>query len=243
MPRLYLYIMLNDDLSRCAEAASLLWQKGWAERNGGNLLMRLDDDRLRFRPAISEPLPCGCKVPHLVGRYFYCKGSGHRMRDLAKAPLEHGSIIRICDDAEHFVILMEHPIRPTSELTAHLMIHNQMIKSRPEMRVSLHTHPLSLVALSHVDTLCEGDTLTRTLHSMIPEARLFCPQGIAVVPYLEPGGRRLATSSCSAIAAHDIILWRKHGVLSVGPDPIEAFDTIDIMEKAADIYIRLRCLQ
>ena len=232
--------MLQQDLNLCAEAAALLWQKGWAERNGGNLVVRLDDDRLRFRPAISEPVPCGCRVPHLVGMFLYCKGSGHRMRDLAKAPLEHGSVIRICEGGEHYQIVMEHPIRPTSEITAHLLIHNTLVATGSTHRCSLHTHPQSLIALSHIDDVCQNGSLTSTLHSMLPEARLFVPRGIGIVPYLEPGSRRLASATMRSVEGHDIVLWRKHGVLAVGPDPIEAFDTIDIMEKSADIYLRLR---
>ncbi|MCF0212450.1 MAG: rhamnulose-1-phosphate aldolase [Bacteroidales bacterium] len=235
--------MLFPELIPVAETAALLWQKGWAERNGGNMVVRVDSSHLVYHPVVSVPIPIGASVPHLKGMHFYCKGSGHRMRDVAKSPLEHGSIIRILDDAEHYAIVFERPIRPTSEITAHLLIHNQMVANASPNKVSLHTHPTTLVALSHIDSLCTGDTLTRTLHAMLPEARLFCSKGINIVPYLEPGSSRLARSTTRAITEHDIVLWRKHGVLAVGPDPIEAFDTIDIMEKAADIYLRFQTLQ
>lgn len=70
-----------------AEVAGYLWQKGWAERNGGNITVNVTehvDDEIRRMPAISEPRPIGMTLPHLKGCYFYCKGTNRRMRDLAR---------------------------------------------------------------------------------------------------------------------------------------------------------------
>ena len=41
------------------------------------------------------------------------------------------------------------------------------------------------------------------------------------------------------------MMWfygRKHGVLAVGKDPVEAFDMIDILNKSAQIYLRARAM-
>lgn len=236
---------MNDSIELCAQVADLLWKKGWAERNGGNLMVRLSEEEtslIKAQPT-SSPYPCGCHVPHLSGCYFYSKASGHRMRDVAHSPMHHGCMIRIMEDGEHYEILGREPLKPTSEVTAHLMIHEQLVRDNSPHRASLHSHPTTLVALSHIDELCEGDTLTKTLHEMIPEARLFVPRGINIVPYLEAGSQALAEETVHAIRNCEIVLWRKHGALSVGPDIMEAFDTIDIMEKAADIYWRLRSIK
>ena len=89
---------LKKALDSVAEVAGYLWKKGWAERNGGNLTLNITeyvDDQMRTLPAISGVLPIGVTLPNLKGCYFYCKGTGKRMRDLARDPMSAGSIIRM----------------------------------------------------------------------------------------------------------------------------------------------------
>ena len=84
-----------------AEVTGYLWQKGWAERNGGNITVNVTefmDDECKAMKAISDVKQIGMTLPQLKGKYFYCKGTGKRMRDLAKEPMQNGSIIRILDD-------------------------------------------------------------------------------------------------------------------------------------------------
>ncbi len=238
----------TDIIKQCGEVAGMLWQRGWAERNGGNLVVLLPSDiepDILALPPLTQPIDTQVSVPHLANRFLYCKGGGCRMRDLADTPMEYGSIIRILPDGLHYVIVACKPIHPTSELPAHLSIHNMMAAQGINHTATLHTHPQSLIALSHNEKLLEGldaspNALTSLLWDMLPEARLFVPRGIGIVPYLEPGSVALAQSTMRGLEDHDIVLWAKHGVLAVGPNIIEAFDTIDIMEKSADIYLRSR---
>lgn len=49
---------LAREINKVAEVAGYLWQKGWAERNGGNITINVTefvDDEIRQMPAISEP--------------------------------------------------------------------------------------------------------------------------------------------------------------------------------------------
>ena len=92
---------LVKEVNKVAEVAGYLWQKGWAERNGGNITVNITeyvDDEIRQMPAISEVKQIGVTLPHLKGCYFYCKGTNMRMRDLARWPMDNGSVIRILDD-------------------------------------------------------------------------------------------------------------------------------------------------
>lgn len=238
-------IPLDHPLAQCAEVAGYLWQKGWAERNGGNLLVRLSPEEACQLPVdltiCSVPQPIGMTLPLLAGALFYSKGTGCRMRDLARQPLQNGCLIRIADDAAHYLILGATTVRPTTELPSHLAVHNQMAAQGSPYTASLHTHPTTLVAMTHVESLLQGD-LTALLWRQIPEARLFCPKGLAVVPYSEPGSIVLAQGTLTALASHDLALWEKHGAIAIGPNIIEAFDTIDVMDKAAQIYLQSRQL-
>ena len=92
---------LKAVIDQIAEVTGYLWQKGWAERNGGNITVNVTefmDDECKALPAISEVKQIGLTLPQLKGKYFYCKGTGKRMRDLAKEPMQNGSIIRICTE-------------------------------------------------------------------------------------------------------------------------------------------------
>ena len=91
---------LKKALDSVAEVTGYLWQKGWAERNGGNLTLNITeyvDEQMMAMPAISGVLPIGVTLPNLKGCWFYCKGTQKRMRDLARDPMANGSIIRITD--------------------------------------------------------------------------------------------------------------------------------------------------
>ena len=74
---------LESEVMKIAEVAGYLWQNGWAERNGGNITVNvtnLVDDEIKALPAISEVKQIGVTLPSLKGTYFYCKGTGKRMR-------------------------------------------------------------------------------------------------------------------------------------------------------------------
>ena len=236
---------LNNEIQKVAEVAGYLWQKGWAERNGGNITVNITeyvDDEMRALPALSEPLQIGTTLPNLKGCYFYCKGTGKRMRDLARWPMQNGSIIRILDDCASYVTIADEPVMPTSELPSHLSIHDYLIASGSTYKASLHTHPIELVAMSHNPAFLGKDVLTRLLWSMIPETLAFAPLGLGIVPYTLPGSVDLANATLEQIKDYDVVLWEKHGTVAVGTDIMDAFDQTDVLNKAATIYLRAKSM-
>lgn len=240
----------NAELARrvaeVAEVAGYLWQKGWAERNGGNIVINITDcidSSLRQMPPLEEAVPIGTTLPCLRGCFFYCKGTNRRMRDLARSPMENGSVIRITDDCAHYQIVADRPIRPTSELPSHLSVHNYLISKGSPYRASLHTHPIQLVAMTHHPPFLEKDALTQLLWSMIPETRAFCPRGLGIVPYLLPSSVDLAEATIETLdQGYDVVMWEKHGVFAVDTDIISAFDQVDVLNKAAEIYQSARAM-
>lgn len=102
---------LAREVEKVAEVAGYLWQKGWAERNGGNITVNVTehvDDEIRRMPAIGDRVELGCVLPNLEGCYFFCKGTNKRMRDLARRPMENGSFIRIVDGGDAYEIGRAH---------------------------------------------------------------------------------------------------------------------------------------
>ena len=231
---------LAREVDKVAEVAGYLWQKGWAERNGGNITVNITeyvDDEIRVLPAISEVYQIGTTLPNLKGCYFYCKGTNMRMRDVARWPMENGSIIRVLDDCASYVIIADHPVKPTSELPSHLSVHNDLLSKGSSYRASIHTHPIELVAMSHNPKFLEKDVATKLLWSMIPETKAFCPRGLGIVPYTLPGSVELANATIRELTDYDVVMWEKHGVFAVDVDVMQAFDQIDVLNKSALIYI------
>lgn len=236
---------LAAEIEKIAEVAGYLWQNGWAERNGGNItvnITELVDDGIRTLSPISDVKLIGVALPALHGCYFYCKGTGKRMRDLARQPMQNGSIIRILDDCASYVIVADEAVAPTSELPSHLTVHAHLIDSGSPYRATVHTHPIELVAMSHNREFLGKDVLTNILWSMIPETKAFCPLGLGIVPYALPGSNSLAEATLRELEDYDVVMWEKHGVFAKGLDVMDAFDQIDVLSKSAKIYIASRSM-
>ena len=235
---------LKAAVDQVAEVAGYLWQKGWAERNGGNITINITeyvDEAMKALPAIAAPRSIGKTLPHLKGCWFYCKGTGKRMRDLAREPMANGSIIRILEDCARYEIVADAVVAPTSELPSHLAVHDYLLAKGSPYRASLHTHPIELVALTHSKKWMEKDVATRMLWSMIPETKAFCPRGLGMVPYLLPSSVELADATLRTLdEGYDVVMWEKHGVFAVDTDIMSAFDQVDVLNKSALIYIAAR---
>ncbi len=232
-------------ISDCSEVAGYLWEKGWAERNGGNIVVNITEYAGREwadKLALSSVIDIGGCFPDLKGCYFYCKGTEKRMRDLARFPMKNGSVIRICDNCSSYEIIADYPVLPTSELSSHLSVHDYLIHTKSEFKATLHTHPTELVAMSHNNDFLQKDVLTNLLWGMIPEAKIYCPNGLGIVDYKQPGSDELAKATLEKLKRYDIVLWQNHGVFSVGNDIIDAFDKVDVLNKSAQIYIAAKSM-
>ena len=236
---------LVKEINEVAEVAGYLWQKGWAERNGGNIVVNITelvDDEIKQMAPISDVTPIGTTLPYLKGCYFYCKGTNMRMRDLARWPMENGSVIRILDDCASYVIIADAPVKPTSELPSHLCMHNYLLSKGSSYKASLHTRPIDLIAMTHHKPFLQKDVLTNLLWSMIPETKAFCPRGLGIIPYALPSSMELAEATIQELEEYDVVMWEKHGVCAVGEDIMAAFDQVDVLSKSAQIYINARSM-
>jgi len=92
--------------------------------------------------------------------------------------------------------------------------------------------------MTHSDKFLAKDVATRLLWSMIPETKAFCPRGLGMVPYMMPSSVALAEATIKSIEDdYDVVMWEKHGVFAVDTDIMAAFDQVDVLNKAAQIYI------
>jgi rhamnulose-1-phosphate aldolase len=230
----------REIVAEIAGVAGYLWERGWAECNGGNITVDVTDfmprglSRRQKFPRVSLPI----SQAELAGRSFLVKVGGACMRDLAQQPKRHLLLITITDDLAGYDILWggEGSAEPTSEFISHLKIHQHLRRHQMPQRVFLHTHPDHLIALSHLKDYCQEEALNRLLFAMYPEVRIFLPEGIGVAPYRCPGSEALADVTLEALKDHRVVLWEKHGCAAIAEGVPEAFDLVDIVDKAARLF-------
>ncbi len=231
--------------SQLARVAGYLWQKGWAERNAGNISVCL-------RELLHGPVPLDAEIrdyplpeafPGLAGQWFLVTATGSRMRDLARSAFDCCLVIRLNDSGTGYTLMLSGKNdnrKPTSELAAHLGIHAMIAARGSAQRAVLHTHATELIALTQLREFCEERNLNRVLWGMHPETKVFVPAGVGLVPYILPGTGEIAAATVKALETHEVAVWEKHGVFAIGTDPEAAFDLVDILAKSAAIYFLCR---
>ena len=221
-----------------------LWEKGWAEKNAGNVSVRVTDLFPQTAPQKGAFVPRPIAQADLAGDCFLVTATGARFRDVAVDPERWSSVVRVAKDLSGFQLLWGGKATgwaPTSELPSHLKIHSLLKKSGGRDKAVLHTHPTELVALTHLPDLPKGQGFTDLLWSMIPEVKMYTPGGAALAPYWTPGTEELANLTLEVLkTGAECVVWEMHGTLSVGPGPMEAFDVVDVCNKAAQVYLLAR---
>lgn len=231
-----------DDVTRVSRD---LWSKGWAERNAGNISIRLSPDeidRAGIDTAISPWMPLNKPVPGTAGDFYLVSGSGKYFRNVEVAPEICLGIIEIDGEGQNYrkVWGLTDGGNPTSELIAHLEAHS-MKKSgfKASGNTVIHTHPTNIVALSYLQSF-ETHTFTKLIWEMHTECIIVLPEGIEFLPFMLPGSNEIADATYAALKKRNLVIWQFHGALAAGPDPDTTFGLIDTAEKAAEIYLKAR---
>lgn len=229
-------------LKQFCTIADLMYQKGWDERNGGNISMLLkEEDLLNIEQAVgTRNYDLGYRIPELAGKTFLVTGSGKYFKNIKEYPEENLGVIRVLEGGERYQILwgLTSEAKPTSELPTHLMNHAARLKADPEHRIVMHCHPANLLAISFVHSLDEKE-LTRTLWKMCAECVIVFPEGVGVLPFMLCGTKEIGIATAQKIADRRLVLWPHHGIFGTGRDLDEAFGLIETAEKAAEIYMKI----
>lgn len=237
------FTSLEPIVDEIAVTASYIWERGWAERNAGNLSVNVTDLFTQpefdiFEESIIRPLPLNC--PSLAGQVLLVTTSGSRMRDISKNPWDYLCLLKVSAGGNCFSQCPDKGCAATSEIPTHLAVQDMFLQTNSTSRVLLHAHATELIALTQIRELCSADVLNHLLWSMHPECHLFIPAGVTFIPYDLPGTSDIALASVNALKDRSIALWEKHGVLSSGLTVTEAFDNLDLITKAARIYFLVK---
>jgi L-fuculose-phosphate aldolase len=120
-------------------------------------------------------------------------------------------------------------MKPTSELPMHLEAYRQ----RPDIGAVIHAHPPICVALS-----IAGISLAKCL---LPEVVVTLGL-IPTTEYATPSSVEGPGAIKDLIANHDALIIQRHGTLTVGQDPFDAYLKLEKVEHLAHITMLLRQL-
>lgn len=226
------------------------YERGWHERNGGNLSYRIKPEEIAEAKTLhwldfsKKFVPIGATVENLKNEFFLVSGSGKFFGNIKSNPMDNICIVEIDDTGKNYRVVwgLDNGGRPTSELPAHLMNHSvKKIATNGEHRVIYHAHPVNAIAITFVLPL-DSKVITHLLWEMMTECPVIFPQGIGVVPWMVPGGEKIAIASSELMKKFDAILWAHHGVFCSGVDFDLTFGLMDTIEKAAEIYVKVQSM-
>jgi len=118
------------------------------------------------------------------------------------------------------------PHKPSSECPFHQMIYEK----RPDVRAIVHAHSPALVSFSIARKIPD----TR----IIPQAHHVCGQ-VGYAPYALPGSWQLGENIANTFAqGFEVALLENHGVVTVGPDLLTAFQRLETLDFCARTQIQ-----
>ena len=120
-------------------------------------------------------------------------------------------------------------LKPTSELLMHLEVYRQ----RPDILSVIHAHPPICVALS-----IAGVSLAKCLLPEVIVTLGLIPTAEYATPSTAEGPRAIS----DLIANHDALIIQRHGTLTVGQAPFDAYLKLEKVEHLAQVTLILRQL-
>jgi rhamnulose-1-phosphate aldolase len=226
------------------KATTDMWEKGWDERNGGNVSLRLtpeDVEPFLGQWTAGRVLPLGQPLPELEGQCYLVTGSGKYFRNVQLDPEENLGVIQVLPGGASVQILwgLRGGGVPTSELSAHLTSHRaRQAATGGKGRVIMHCHATNLIALTYVLDFSIAN-VTRALWEGSTECLVVFPEGVGTMEWIVPGTDVIGAATAELMARFPLVLWPYHGVFGTGQTLDEAFGLIDTAEKSAEILVKV----
>ncbi|MDR1558705.1 MAG: rhamnulose-1-phosphate aldolase [Clostridiales bacterium] len=219
---------------------------GWHERNGGNLSYRIATEEAREIEGELSPggewKPIGRALPDLAGEFFLVTGTGKYFSNVILDPEDNITIAELDAEGRNYRQRwgLSRGGAPTSEFASHLVCHAaKKRESGGRSRVVYHAHPGNIIAMTFLLPLSDR-VFTLELWRMISECSIVFPKGVGVTEWMVPGSEEMADATAREIAKFDAVIWPHHGMFATGATFDEAFGLMYTIEKAAEIWIKIK---
>ncbi|MCX7832632.1 MAG: rhamnulose-1-phosphate aldolase [Ignavibacteria bacterium] len=243
------YKILRKNIEEICRIAGLISQRGWAEGNAGNISFNISEYVVKKINLKNYKVNKFKKTYlHLKENFILVTASGIKMNDLILNFKSSTLVIYILNDGRSFIKLSLsdlfseiksnefNNVEPTSELLTHLAVHNYLNKNKRKEKFLLHTHPTEIIALTQIKEFTKEKNINRLLWKMHPEVKIFLPKGVGLIKYCLPGSENIARLTVKSFENHQVVIWEKHGCLSIGEKISKAFDLTDIITKSIKIF-------
>jgi len=241
----------GPELKNLLEIGELIWQRGWAESNAGNVSLRLPDSIVERVATLcftgsSENAPQGSMPDPGDFIWLLVSATGSRYREFKKLGFESFVLLstrKLSDDHKHKADFISFPStrKPTSECLTHVAAQQWLQNFRPVDKVVLHAHLTDWIVISSLaEYEADKHQLSESIISCLPEVQFYLPNGFKLLPYSDPGSEELAIITEAALIQTNIVVWEKHGIVVTADSINKAFDYLEVMAKAAKVYLKLR---
>lgn len=152
--------------------------------------------------------------------YFYITPSGMAYNDLTP-----DDIVGV--DFEGRVV--EGHRKPSIESLMHLRV----LRSRPDVHAVIHTHSVFATAVA---------AARKPIPAILESIIVLGGTHVEVARFAPAGSPELAENAAKALGRSRVVLLANHGVIGVGVDLFTAFDTCEMVEHAAHVFILTQSL-
>ncbi len=219
----------------------------WHERNSGNMTYRLTEEEVAeakpYFNVTGRKYDLPMDVSGIAGDVFLATGSGKYFMNALIDTDEVVGFCQVCEDGKSYEIVwgFVNENMPTSELPAHLLIHQELKAADEGNRTVYHCHPTHLNIMTYVNNY-DSYEFTAKLWKYATEASVFVPKGVGLLKWMMPGSVEIGEASSEMLKEFNIVCWVHHGVFAAGPNPDETLGTVHVAEKAAEIFYKINSM-
>lgn len=232
----------SETIKKFIEIIDNMYRLGWDEKNGGNISVLMDEEEVKrvFGKAKTKrtiPLPLIANE-NIRGLVFVITGTTKYFRNVKNDPKTNIGVMRISQDGTKAEVIwgFENNGTFTSEIYAHLLCHSTRLKIDPNHHVVMHTHPLYILALTHVHELDEK-SLTVDLWRTMTESVIVYPDGVGLIPWQVCGTQKIGEETAEKMKKTRCVIWPLHGIYGCENNLDDAFGLIETIEKSAQIFL------
>ncbi len=120
-------------------------------------------------------------------------------------------------------------LKPSIETGMHLNAY----KVRPDIKAVVHAHPVTATSFAAMD---EEININLTGEAYVVVLK------IAYAPYILMGTEELADSVAEALVDSNVVVMKNHGITTVGPTLLSAFDKLEVLEGAAQMTLNTKIM-